>query len=179
MQQLFTKDFFELFNLPVSFDIDASQLTERYRALQSSVHPDRFAAASDQDRRLSVQMAAHINEAYQTLKQPLSRARYLLEHFGVDVARSSTALDMEFLAEQIVLREQLSEIRDQVNPMASLLTLREELQQSIASMQQDFSNFIGQGESSDVELARAVFDKLQFFYRLQQEVNLLEEELFS
>lgn len=179
MQQLFTKDFFELFNLPVSFDIDASQLTERYRALQSTVHPDRFAAASDQERRLSVQMAAHINEAYQTLKQPLSRARYLLEYFDVDMAQSSTALDMEFLAEQIVLREQLSEIRDQVNPMASLLTLREELQQSITSMQQDFSNFIGQSESPDVELARAVFDKLQFFYRLQQEVNLLEEELFS
>jgi len=179
MQQLFTKDFFELFNLPVSFDIDASQLTERYRALQSSIHPDRFAAASDQERRLSVQMAAHINEAYQTLKQPLSRARYLLQQVGVDMAQSSTALDIEFLAEQIVLREQLSEIRDQADPMASLLTLREELQQSIASMQQDFSNFIGQGESSDVELARAVFDKLQFFYRLQQEVNLLEEELFS
>ena len=70
-----TQNHFELFGFPLVFDIDQTQLAERYRELQRSLHPDRFANASEQERRVSVQKAAQVNEAFQTLKAPLARAR--------------------------------------------------------------------------------------------------------
>ena len=64
MQQDFSKSYFELFDMPVEYDVDMGKLQSRYRELQRLTHPDRFASASDQERRLSVQQAALINEAY-------------------------------------------------------------------------------------------------------------------
>ena len=73
-----TSNFFELFNLPIGFEIDTQDLAERYRSLQAAVHPDKFASSSDLERRIAIQQSARINEAFQTLKNPLQRARYLL-----------------------------------------------------------------------------------------------------
>ncbi|MDZ4262005.1 MAG: Fe-S protein assembly co-chaperone HscB, partial [Pseudomonadota bacterium] len=108
----FHQNYFELFGLPVSYDLDDNALTERYRDLQKVFHPDHFASASDQERRLSLQQAAQINSAYDTLRDPLARARYLLTLQGLEYNdESSTIRDMEFLEEQMELRERLADIR--------------------------------------------------------------------
>ncbi len=75
---------FELFGLPARFAVDTAALEARYLELQREVHPDRFAAASQAEQRVSTQLATRVNEAYQTLKSPLKRAGYLLQLRGVD-----------------------------------------------------------------------------------------------
>ena len=74
----FNTDHFSLFELPPGFRLDAALLDRRYLEMQSRVHPDRFASAGEAERRLSLQWATRVNEAYQTLKKPLARAKYLL-----------------------------------------------------------------------------------------------------
>ncbi len=69
----FSKNYFELFGLPVGFIVDTDALAENYRELQRVIHPDRYANASEQERRLSVQGASRINEAFETLKDPIGR----------------------------------------------------------------------------------------------------------
>jgi molecular chaperone HscB len=94
----FSKNYFELFGLPVGYIVDGAELSERYRELQRIVHPDRYANASDQERRLSIQGAALINEAYDTLKDPVARGSYLLGLHGVEMdALNESTQDMEFL----------------------------------------------------------------------------------
>ncbi|HIP94871.1 MAG TPA: Fe-S protein assembly co-chaperone HscB, partial [Leucothrix sp.] len=63
----FKQSYFDLFGLPVHFQIDDSQLSASFRALQKKYHPDKFVNASDQERRLAVQSTGFINEAYETL----------------------------------------------------------------------------------------------------------------
>ena len=107
-----TSDFFTLFDLPRSFRIEQNLLDTRYREVQSEVHPDRFAQAGEAQRRLSMQWATRANEAYQTLKVPLSRAKYLLELAGHDLAaESNTAMPASFLMEQMEWREAVMEAR--------------------------------------------------------------------
>jgi len=104
---------FELFGLPVAFEIDLNHLDRAYRHLQAEVHPDRFASASDSDRRLSMQWATHANEAYQTLKKPLERAKYMLHLAGHDIqAETNTAMPADFLMEQMEWREAVVEARN-------------------------------------------------------------------
>src|SRR3954465_10642189 len=93
---------FELFGLPVRYEIDPAELDAAYRKLQGRVHPDRFVNATDAERRVAMQRATQGNEAYQTLKSPLGRATYLLSLRGHNV-RSETRTDMEpgFLAQQL------------------------------------------------------------------------------
>ncbi len=107
-----TADFFSLFELPRAFRLNVSELDSRYRDVQAQVHPDRFANAPDGERRLSMQWATRANEAYQTMKKPLGRARYLLELNGHDLqAENNTAMPADFLMEQMEWREAVMEAR--------------------------------------------------------------------
>ena len=65
----FSRNHFELFGLPERFVVDADALERSYRALQSEVHPDRFAAAAETQRRLALQSSARVNEAYRALQR--------------------------------------------------------------------------------------------------------------
>lgn len=173
---LLAQDFFELFSLPVAYQVDIATLTARYRELQQAVHPDRYAASSNQERRLSLQMAAHINEALQTLKDPLLRARYLLTRHGVDADQSSTALDNTFLMEQIELREQLQEIKEQQDPATAMAQLDNSLTQQLHELQQDFSRHIATPDINNLAQAHALYNKMQFLTRLREELDALQDE---
>jgi molecular chaperone HscB len=103
---------FELFKLPARFDIDLAALDAAYRDVQGRVHPDRFVNAGDTEKRVAMQWATRANEAYQTLKNPLLRARYLVELNGIDLqTESNTAMPMDFLMQQMEWREALGEAR--------------------------------------------------------------------
>ncbi|MFZ4538307.1 Fe-S protein assembly co-chaperone HscB [Propionivibrio sp.] len=108
----FNHDHFALFELPRTFRLDAAALDARYREIQAQVHPDKFVHAGEADQRLSLQWATRINEAYQTLKKPLPRAKYLLHLAGQNIgAENNTAMPMDFLIDQMEWREAVAEAR--------------------------------------------------------------------
>jgi molecular chaperone HscB len=108
----FTADHFALFGLPQAQTLDAGALDSHFRALQAKIHPDRHANGSDADQRLAAQWSAQVNAAYQTLKSPGNRARYLLQLLGHDPQiESNTAMPLDFLTMQMELRERVAEAR--------------------------------------------------------------------
>src|SRR4030081_803783 len=122
------KNHFELFGLPARFAVDAAALEARYHELQREVHPDRFAGAPDAERRVSMQLATRVNEAYQTLKSPLRRAVYILRLRGVDPEfETNTAMPPEFLTEQLSWRGRIGAGADDSEALLRLRAgLREE-----------------------------------------------------
>ena len=176
MSEVLVQNHFELFGLPVDFTVDAERLGERYRELQRSVHPDRFASGSDQERRLSMQRAAQINEAYRALKDPLARARYLLELNGVAMDdQNNTVMDPEFLMEQMELREALGDVRGRDNPMVETARLIGTIKHKMTALTRELEGLFADG--GDLEGARERVLKLQFFNKLRNEAMDLEAEL--
>jgi molecular chaperone HscB len=172
------KNHFELFGLPVTFDLDADDLASRYREMQRRVHPDKFANASDQDRRLSLQMTALINEAFQTLKDPVRRGRYLLSLHGVDLGdETDTAMNPAFLMEQMELRENLDEARQADNPHKQLAELANRIEQRLQDGIDQFRRSLGEGTPEAVRKARNTVRELQFLEKMRQEIDNLKEEL--
>lgn len=106
----FACDYFALFGLSQNADIDNVALRAQYQRLQATAHPDRFAGKSEGEKRLAMQMAGRINDAFLVLQNPLARAAYLLELRGVSAfAEDNTAMPPEFLMQQIEWREGLEE----------------------------------------------------------------------
>jgi len=106
----FSRNHFELFGLPERFAIDTAALDRAFRALQTEVHPDRHASAGDADRRMALQASARVNEAYRALRDPVTRAEYLLSLHGVDAAdERDTSLSLEFLEEALARREAVAD----------------------------------------------------------------------
>lgn len=167
------RNFFELFGLSETFDLDASQLAARYRELQRQVHPDRFAAGSDQERRLSMQMTALINEAYATLKDPLARGRYLLGLRGVETdIETDTRVDTGFLEQQMELREALDAARD--DP-ARLAALAADVSALVAGKTAELARQLAADDDAARMAARDVVREMQFLVKLRDEIEALEE----
>lgn len=169
--------FFELFGLPAVFNIDLNQLDQAFRRLQAEVHPDRFVAATDTERRQSLQWATHANEAYQTLKGPLSRARYLLQLHGIDTQEeSNTAMPADFLMQQMEWREAIEEATD-AGDVDALDVLSRELRQEARTLQNSLSALLD--ERGDYLSASDTVRKLRFLDKVQAEIDLAIENLES
>ena len=177
-----TQTHFELFDLPVLFDVDLSDLSQRYRELQRVVHPDKFVNASDRERLLSVEKATSINEAYQVLKSPQRRARYMLELQSVSFDdEKDTALDPAFLMEQIELREALGELSQTTDPLATLNAIMADIKKRIAYVVEELHTGLEFGELDDVQKSnlKSLIHKMQFLNKLQEEAEYQEENLLD
>jgi molecular chaperone HscB len=106
-------DDFTLFGLAERYTLEGAKLDQRWRELQTEVHPDRFAAQGAAAQRIAMQWSVRVNQAYQRLKDPLKRAAYLCERRGSPVdAERNTAMPREFLVQQMAWREALEEAGD-------------------------------------------------------------------
>jgi molecular chaperone HscB len=101
---------FVLFGLHERFALDRADLDARWRRLQASAHPDKFAADGAVAQRVAMQWSVRINEAYRRLREPLPRAAYLCELRGAPIeAHSNTAMPADFLMQQMAWREALAD----------------------------------------------------------------------
>lgn len=173
-----SKNYFDLFGLPVAFLLDSGALAERYREVQKVVHPDRYANAPESQQRQALQQATQVNEAYETLRDPLKRAQYLLQLNGVDINQeTATTRDAAFLMRQMELREALAQVTGQTDPLASLDELMAEIGGLIKAQIAQLAVQFESGTAEQLEAARESVSKMQFLNKLYSEAEALEAEL--
>lgn len=162
-------DHFQLFGLTQSFNLDMDALERAYRDIQSRVHPDRHAHAGDAERRASMQWATRVNEGYRTLRNPVTRAKHLLELHGVDVAfETNTAMPADFLMQQMELRESL-EAATQARDAAALERLGAEITRSRVALNAQIAESID--VRRDYPGAAGLVRKLMFLDKLESEIH--------
>lgn len=165
---------FELFQLPARFAVDTAELDSAYRDVQSRVHPDKFVNATDAEKRVAMQWATRANEAYQTLKNPQLRARYLCEQNGVDLQiESNTSMPMAFLMQQMEWREALGDARAAKN-LAALEALDQQLR---AERRERLATIAEQLDSGQFEQAGQGVRALMFLEKFGEEVASVFEAI--
>lgn len=168
-----TRNYFELFGIPERFEVNQQELSDKYRALQKTLHPDRFVNSSDQEKRISMQTTAYVNEGYTTLKNDLSRAHYLIKlkdnEFDAD---TETSNDTEFLVQQMDLHECVDKIDSAKDPLASLDVLEKKLKRLQEELIMKFSK---QYSENNIRDAKDSALKLQFFERLKNQLRKKQE----
>lgn len=175
MKPDFNQDHFSLFGLMRQFAIDPARLDLAYRQVQAEVHPDRFAGGSDAEKRVSMQWATRANEAYQTLKKPVARARYLLALAGVDTQEeTNTAMPADFLMQQMEWREAVADARagKDIGALDGVLTA---LRKSERDMQRQLADTLD-GKADHAQAALLV-RKLRFIEKLAEEISAAQEAL--
>ena len=147
-------------------------LERSYRAIQSQIHPDRFAHAGDAERRASMQWTTQVNEAYRTLKSPVQRAKYLLEMRGVDVQfETNTQMPADFLLKQLELREALAEAKQ---PEA-LDRLQVQVRKEKGLLEHSIGHLVD--AKQDYAAAAGEVRKLMFLDKLGAEIDRAYEEI--
>ena len=108
-------DYFSFLGLPRKLNVDAADLEQRFRALSRQFHPDYFYNATPPERRASLERSSYLNDAYRTLRQPMTRIEYLLKLEGLGAsgpAEASKQVPPALLEEVFALNEELDEIRE-------------------------------------------------------------------
>jgi molecular chaperone HscB len=137
------EDYFTLFSLPRQYGLSEADLHKRYIALQRATHPDMLVGKSPEQRAEAIGRSMRVNDGYDTLKSPLTRAEYLLELHGVIVGQESgsVAPDKEILMEMMELGEQLEEC----DSGASLKTVMDDIKASMTRAVTEIEGaFVGQ-----------------------------------
>ena len=165
----FSQTYFELFGLPATYALDRERLDRAYRELQNTVHPDKFAAKSETEKRVAMQWATKVNEAYQTLKQPITRGVYLLQLQGIDaMSAHDTSIAPAFLMQQMEWREAIDVARN-AKDVAALDRLRSELDTAYRAVDKTLADLLDV-DKNPVAATEAV-RKLKFMDKLLAEVG--------
>lgn len=161
-------NYFELYNLPEQFELDLVKLKQHYQTLQKLTHPDRFANASEQQKRMYLTKNSQINDAYSVLKSPISRGEHLLELRGVELAsEQDTVGDVEFLMEQMEWRESL----DDADSVAALEKLLADNQQVLEQQEKAIAGLLLNSNEQDNHTAAQELRKMKFMIKLASEID--------
>jgi molecular chaperone HscB len=118
-------DYFTFFGLPFRLNLEPEKLEREFYALSRHLHPDINAINSDREQQWSLEKSSQLNDAYRTLKDPISRTEYLLRLQGVQLEEQSKTATEEArrtgkIKKQVVppdLLEQVFELNMQLEEM--------------------------------------------------------------
>ena len=133
-------DYFSFFGLPRKLTVDAPDLERRFRDLSRKFHPDYYYNATPAERLASLERSSYLNDAYRTLRNPISRIEHLLAIEGLPSATSgdssgagspgsaSNKVPPALLEEVFALNEELDEVREMRESGADPAALRSRLE---------------------------------------------------
>ena len=135
-------DYFSVFALKPHLQLDLAALEHEFHRLSRKLHPDRFARALDNEKQWSLADTALLNDAYRTLKNPLSRTEYLLKLVGAQVDSSHEGKEEKAARTPADLLEEVFDLNMQLEEMRQARRTGEEdpaLQASLSDAKDKFT----------------------------------------
>ena len=155
-------DHFKVMGLPHCFEIDSAELENLYQRLTLEMHPDFFVEAPEKQKHLSEKSSVMLNAAYSTLREPASRAGYLLSLFAKGKNLQTDKLPEGFLQDMFIFQESLDEILES-GDQSALCKMHEDLQ--------DRYNFIESNYASLFKKLETSPENTEILQQLQTQLN--------
>jgi len=169
------KNYFELFDLPVGFALDAGVLAGRHRARVRAGRADFLSDEEDE----TVRSLARIDRAYQTLTEPLARAEYLFRLYGVEGAGSDGEDEpaSTSFVEEMGRQETLVAATNRSDPDAALSEVLTRLAERGAALDKELHQLFADPTPHNLGAAREVVRQLQELARCRRETEERQAEL--
>jgi len=192
VQPAIPTDFFAFFGLPRQLELDEDRLENEFYALSRKLHPDVYSRASEREQQWSLEKTSQLNDAFRTLKDPITRTEYLLVLEGIQLEEQSKiateqarafgtekkqTVPAELLEEAFELNMLLEEAKmggvdDDLR--AQLETTHANLQTRLNAMQEELRAAWKQWDSGDSEATAKMVDVLNrrsYLRNLLRDVN--------
>ncbi|OAZ12569.1 molecular chaperone DnaJ [Thalassospira profundimaris] len=165
-------DHFTRFGLKRSFDLDIDEIEATYLKQQQKLHPDRFAAKSGREQAFSSQQAASLNEAFETLKNPVARAHYMLRLEGIEPegGEGHTVNDPQLLMEAMEMREALDDAADKITIDAMIKDTRKQARACEKELGTAFDN-------KSYDAAKKLATRLRYLVKMTEEARAKKSRL--
>jgi molecular chaperone HscB len=158
--------FYEAFDLEPALSLDAEDLKRRFYERSRQWHPDRFGRGSDEEKQKALEMTAVLNDAFRTLRDPVSRAEYFLKEKGFELSKEAPPELLEEVFELNMALEELREGDESARPQ-----LREVRDRFVAMRDSIDASLAEAGERGDLEQVRALLNRRRYIRNLIREVE--------
>jgi molecular chaperone HscB len=171
-------DYFEFLELPRSLAIDLKDLEKRFYALSRQLHPDLYARKSAAEREYALEASAVLNDAYRALKDPISRAMYVLKLEGFDVGEQGTKdVPPELLEEVFELNMALEELKaGDTDALAQVAAARERFDGTRAEVDSELQSKFGEWDAGHTRESlneiRALLNRRKYITNLIEKANV-------
>ncbi|TPX63557.1 hypothetical protein SpCBS45565_g06527 [Spizellomyces sp. 'palustris'] len=144
-----------------AFDVDERLLRNKFLKLQQVVHPDGYGQKSQTEKLCAEQQSSFINKAYQVLRDPLQRAKYLLELNGVSIEEGESMNDPALLMEVLDARERLEEAHAQSD-------IEEIRRENEKRMKETIDQLLQAFRDRDLDAAKRFAIQLQYWVNIKK-----------
>ena len=165
------KNFFELFNIDISVNVNLLDLDRKLKELQLKFHPDKFSNTSDYEKRLATMVSSYINDGYKVLSNILLRVDYILKINSYNIDESKTINNINFLQEQIEYSELIDAMRSNPNENKINIILNDIKKHTNNTIQEICESF----EISDFDKMWNLSSKLKFYIKNTNELLSLKK----
>jgi molecular chaperone HscB len=164
-------DFFEFYDIPESFNIDAAALKKKFYALSKQYHPD-FHAGEDEARQQEILEISTINnKAYQTLSDPAKRLEYILKQHDLVSEGAKPQLPADFLMEMMDLNERLMEA-DNADDVAKVrsetLAVEDDLNSQLETLTADYETLNDTAKESRLNDIADIYFRSKYLLRIKE-----------
>ncbi|KAI4454371.1 iron-sulfur cluster co-chaperone protein hscb [Holotrichia oblita] len=162
-------NYFKVFNLDVTYDVNQKALTNSYRKMQSVLHPDKFSNKSDIEKEISAEYSSLVNKAYNTLQTPIKRAIHLLSLNNETISEDNKSDNPEFLMEMMEVNEEI----DEADSPEKLKSLRERNNRMLNKCSEEVSQHF---KDNNIEKAKEAIIKMKYYGTIMRRINDLMRE---
>ncbi|HEV2198759.1 MAG TPA: DnaJ domain-containing protein [Bryobacteraceae bacterium] len=165
--------FYDALGLAPKLSLDAEDLKKRFYERSREWHPDRFSRRSPEEQKKSLEMTAVLNDAFRTLRDPVSRTEYFLGERGLPPTQTPPP---ELLEEVFDLNMAIEELRggnDTARPQLAdahkrFLRMRQEIDEGLSDL---FQRYDVSEQPATLSEIRAALDRRRYVSNLLRDVE--------
>lgn len=171
------KNYFELYELPLTFQVDEVKLKKKFYELSKRFHPDFYVNESEEKQVEILELSTINNKAYQVLSDPLKRIEYVLSLYDMLADGDKYVLPQDFLMDMMDVNEALMEMEfdhDELK-LAELSTQIDEMELSLFDELKRYTDQFDLKDGSDSESIllkiKDIWYRQKYLMRIRESLN--------
>lgn len=170
-------NYFELYELPISFNPDQQLVKQKFYELSKKYHPDFYINQSQEKQDEVLELSTLNNKAFQVLKDPQKRLKYILNLKGELVEGENYALPQSFLLEMMEVNEALMDLEFDLDPvkLAELKTQTEQIEQELTeelkALTLVYDTATEENQQSTLKAIKDIYYRNKYLHRIKESLT--------